>query len=693
MRPLVHRLDALLLALLFPLLSSLTASALGSIVASGTLVNVTIDDTYGDELFGTQFLYAPADVWNVGQSCAACTAHPNPALVHNGTWHDGTTQAGSDQLTTATVRFEGAFVSRPRPCLKLDLLVGVAVYVFCIVTRSSTSPDGNSDMTFSIDGQEVGRFVQPPDGDTTYDYNVPVYVNTSLPPGPHQLVILNGQPNGNKSLILLDYVVYTCVVASTSPAEPTANYAACSQDVGTTPISPSDTASQSSPPASSSASVSITMTPTSFAATTGTSSSPNTTQKRTIIIAVVTVCGVLGLAAAIVTISYFCLRKRYRSYDAPPDRAVVPRSPSHIEVNPATSGWAEGTWAVEGEDQPHPSLSTSPGARRVPVLPGSPRKSSSRRKRGPSDAGATPPPDPSAPLPPAKSPIKPPTILHSIPAFRISPSQLSHSRNDPPGSPASSSWGTPAHMAPPDSATFLIPPLPTTSSTSHVNLDRTYVETGGSTSTLSSHNVHPFAKARAVQVTQAPLARSRSDKSNAPPSAMPPSSYATRPRGNSGSRALPPVPDTLSSGTTTPSTPLSAPYTTNTIDTDESFLPSPSPADPSPISLALNRIPVPHKQQQHPLRQTPSQQRRRRVDPVDPSMQPSRDFRPTASSEQGHDDERTRLAGGGTAGNTGPADGRSTGPSPGQRDRRRYGFLDVPTDAGDNRPGSYPDGG
>ncbi|OSD05809.1 hypothetical protein PYCCODRAFT_1361583, partial [Trametes coccinea BRFM310] len=192
MRPLVHRLDALLLALLFALLSSLTASALGSIVTSGTLVNVTIDDTYGDELFGTQFLYAPADVWNVGQSCAACTAHPNPALVHNGTWHDGTTQAGSDQLTTATVRFEG-----------------VAVYVFCIVTRSSTSPDGNSDMTFSIDGQEVGRFVQPPDGDTTYDYNVPVYVNTSLPPGPHQLVILNGQPNGNKSLILLDYVVYT----------------------------------------------------------------------------------------------------------------------------------------------------------------------------------------------------------------------------------------------------------------------------------------------------------------------------------------------------------------------------------------------------------------------------------------------------------------------------------------------------
>ena len=88
----------------------------------------------------------------------------------------------------------------------------MAVYVYCIVTRSTVSPDGNSDMTFFIDGEQVGTFVQPPDGDTTYDYNVPVYANTSLAAGPHEIVILNGQPNGNKTLILLDYIVYTFVM-------------------------------------------------------------------------------------------------------------------------------------------------------------------------------------------------------------------------------------------------------------------------------------------------------------------------------------------------------------------------------------------------------------------------------------------------------------------------------------------------
>ncbi|CDO70906.1 hypothetical protein BN946_scf184829.g14 [Trametes cinnabarina] len=570
MRPLVDRLGALLFA-------SLATSSIGSIAASANLANFTIDDTFGDEVNGCQFLYEPAEAWNLGQSCAGCTAHPDATRVHNGTWHDGSTQAYSNQLITAAVQFEG-----------------VAVYVYCIVTRSSTSPDGNSDMTFSIDGQEVGRFVQPPNGDTTYDYNVPVYVNESLAAGPHQLVILNGQPNGNKSLILLDYVIYTFVAI---PAEliPRADWLVHRQDVSLATNTPSPSSSQLSPSISPGASASIPTTPTSLAASSSGPSSPNSTQKRTIIIAVATVCGVLGLAAIIVTISYCCLRKRYSHYDTPPDRGVVPRSPLHIEVNPATSGWAEGTWAAEEEHQPHPSLATPSGTRRAGMVPGTPRTSSTKRKRGESDAEAAAAPDPSAPLPPIKSPIKSPALLHSIPAFRISPSQMSPSRNDPPGSPASSSWGTPAHMAPPDSATYLIPRLPTTSATSHVNSDRTYVDPGGSTSTLSSHNVHPFAKARAVQVTQAPLARSRSDKANAatqgttnaPPSAMPPSSYASRPRGNSGSRDLPPLPAPLSSGATTPSTPLSAPYTTNTIDTDESFLPSPSPADPSPLSLAL----------------------------------------------------------------------------------------------------------
>ena len=94
---------------------------------------------------------------------------------------------------------------------------GVAVYVYCVVTHSFNSPVGNSDMSFFIDGNLVGNFVQPPTGDTTYQYNVPVYVNESLPSGPHTIAIVNGHPDGNQSLTLLDSIVYTYVFPALSP--------------------------------------------------------------------------------------------------------------------------------------------------------------------------------------------------------------------------------------------------------------------------------------------------------------------------------------------------------------------------------------------------------------------------------------------------------------------------------------------
>ncbi|KAI0719137.1 hypothetical protein C8T65DRAFT_523365, partial [Cerioporus squamosus] len=166
--------------------------------ACAALVNVTIDDTLGDPNTRAQIVYDPPGVWKVGQNCTDCTAQPDPSQLTNATWHDGTFSAvvengnASNQPLTAAVTFEG-----------------VAVYVYCVVTHSFKSPVGNSDMSFFIDGNLVGQFVQPPTGDTTYEYNVPVYVNESLPPGSHTIAIVNGVPNGNQSLTLLDYIVYT----------------------------------------------------------------------------------------------------------------------------------------------------------------------------------------------------------------------------------------------------------------------------------------------------------------------------------------------------------------------------------------------------------------------------------------------------------------------------------------------------
>lgn len=66
-------------------------------------------------------------------------------------------------------------------------------------------------MTFLIDGQPVGSFSQLPDGATNYDFNVPVYVNTSIPFGVHTFTLENGHVNDTKSLVLLDYIIYSCV--------------------------------------------------------------------------------------------------------------------------------------------------------------------------------------------------------------------------------------------------------------------------------------------------------------------------------------------------------------------------------------------------------------------------------------------------------------------------------------------------
>ena len=76
-----------------------------------TLVNVTIDDTFGDPVTGNQFSYAPSGAWQPGFSCTGCTARPDPSQVSNDTWHEGTFNpagtTGSDQLLSAAVSFEG----------------------------------------------------------------------------------------------------------------------------------------------------------------------------------------------------------------------------------------------------------------------------------------------------------------------------------------------------------------------------------------------------------------------------------------------------------------------------------------------------------------------------------------------------------------------------------------------------------
>lgn len=193
------------------LLSTVLSLAVRSFV-SAAQVNVTVDDSQTSS--GASLIqYTPSTLWNDGTNCSGCTAHPDASRAMDGTWHDSTHAegAGDDGLSFATLTFTGMFY---RLWITLqtsqDLtMLGTAIYVYGILAHTSTSPDGNSDMLFSMDGQNVGSFALSPTNQTTYDYNVLLYANRSIPSGSHTFVLQNGRVGGAKSLVLLDYIVYT----------------------------------------------------------------------------------------------------------------------------------------------------------------------------------------------------------------------------------------------------------------------------------------------------------------------------------------------------------------------------------------------------------------------------------------------------------------------------------------------------
>ena len=181
-------------------------------------LNVTIDDTFGDLTNNIHFVYLPESSWQQGNGCSACTAKPDPSQAFNATWHDSSYFPSAPgetptAINSASVQFSGASIFGSSCLLRTHRLViisplGFAVYVYCILTGTSSSPDGNTDMTFFIDDEQVGTFTQAPNGDSTYHYNSLVYSNVNLGDGPHTFRLESGHL-GQKALVLLDYLVYT----------------------------------------------------------------------------------------------------------------------------------------------------------------------------------------------------------------------------------------------------------------------------------------------------------------------------------------------------------------------------------------------------------------------------------------------------------------------------------------------------
>jgi len=175
-------------------------------------VNVTIDDTHGDSVTGALPVYSPVNAWKDGTNCSECSVKPDPTLARQGSWRDTTQVANDTTPHSVTLAFNGT-----------------AAYVYCILDDKKTSFVTRTDLLFSIDGQRVGSFVHEPSNRTSGNglmYDVPVYVNTSLPSGSHTLVIsTNG--SANSSLLLFDYMTYTqdpnVTSAGPSSSSPTAS--------------------------------------------------------------------------------------------------------------------------------------------------------------------------------------------------------------------------------------------------------------------------------------------------------------------------------------------------------------------------------------------------------------------------------------------------------------------------------------
>ncbi|KAK0472181.1 hypothetical protein IW261DRAFT_1509427 [Armillaria novae-zelandiae] len=157
----------------------------------GRLVNATIDDQ------SLSLFYYPEDAWNDSKyPCQKCTAHPDASMAINSTWHDST--------------FDQDAKISPNEVRRVSTMFnGTAIYVKCILAKTTSSPTGNSDMSFYIDDDLVGQFSHTAPGEPGFEYNVTVYANSSIPPGMHRFTVQNGHVGGSKSLLLFDAFIYS----------------------------------------------------------------------------------------------------------------------------------------------------------------------------------------------------------------------------------------------------------------------------------------------------------------------------------------------------------------------------------------------------------------------------------------------------------------------------------------------------
>ncbi|EJD35799.1 hypothetical protein AURDEDRAFT_130433 [Auricularia subglabra TFB-10046 SS5] len=171
-------------------------------LASSRLVNITIDDTYGDPRTGALPVYASDDPWKarrLGDGCTTCGAQPDGTRARNGTWHDKTTFANQSP-STVTVSFNGT-----------------NIYIYCILVNNIGLTNQDTRLSFELDGVASHPFFHPANlSSFGFLYDQLVYASETLSAGVHSVTVTNAASSGysyggenSGSIILFDYAVYT----------------------------------------------------------------------------------------------------------------------------------------------------------------------------------------------------------------------------------------------------------------------------------------------------------------------------------------------------------------------------------------------------------------------------------------------------------------------------------------------------
>ncbi|KAF9448661.1 hypothetical protein P691DRAFT_780672 [Macrolepiota fuliginosa MF-IS2] len=152
-------------------------------VSQARFVDVSVDDPGPDHPTSELISYTPGPGVGskLGQDCSDCTAGPQKALAYHQTRHDSTIEfnplPGSNEVPNRPLFAQFRFNVHVAMQTLTVLTQGTAIYVYTILANTRTSPAGDSDVTFYLDGDVVGTFVKNAPGAPGFVYSVNVYSN------------------------------------------------------------------------------------------------------------------------------------------------------------------------------------------------------------------------------------------------------------------------------------------------------------------------------------------------------------------------------------------------------------------------------------------------------------------------------------------------------------------------------------